>query len=121
MKKSRLFLIAFLIINCQISVINTFASTSVPGGNVSGHWTLAGSPYNIMGSVTIPTLSTLTIDPGVTVSFQTSFGLTMVVQGRLLAVGTPADTVTFTASDTTIGFSGIRFADGCAPRMTRQA
>ncbi len=88
-----------------------FSQTSIPGGNISGHWTLAGSPYNIMGSVIIPTLSTLTIDPGVTVSFQTSFGLTMVVQGRLLAIGTPADSVTFTASDTTVGFSGIKFAD----------
>ncbi len=94
-----------------LGLSGVFAQTSVPGGTVSGHWTVLGSPYNIMGSVTIPTLSTLTIDPGVTVSFQTSFGLTMIVQGRLLAVGTVADTITFTAANTTIGFSGIRFVD----------
>ncbi len=102
-------LLIILICNFQ----SAFSQTSVPGGMVSGHWTLAGSPFNIMGSVYIPQDSTLLIDPGVIVSFHTiaNSGLTMLVQGQLLAVGTPGDTIVFTAADTTIGFHGIRFAD----------
>jgi hypothetical protein len=107
MKKQITTLALFAIIGLN----GVFAQTSVPGGAVSGHWTVSGSPYNIMGSVYIPTLTTLTIDPGVTVSFQTSFGLTMIVQGRLLALGSVGDTITFTAANTTVGFGGIRFAD----------
>ncbi len=85
----------------------TQAQTSVPGGNVSGTWTLAGSPYLISGNILLPNDSTLTIQPGVTVNFQGTYKL--YVQGRLLAIGTVADTVTFTASDTTNGWLGIRF------------
>ncbi len=88
--------------------LNSSAFTTVPAGNVSGHWTLAGSPYNITGSVIIPTHTTLTVDPGVVVSFQTAY-LSITVHGQLLAVGTSADTITFTASSPSAGFRGIRF------------
>ena len=85
----------------------SYSQTSVPGGNVSGTWTLAGSPYLINGSIQIPNGQTLTIEPGVTVNFQGSYKL--YVQGRILAIGTVGDTITFTASDTTTGWKGIRF------------
>jgi hypothetical protein len=39
-----------------------YAATNIPGGNISGHWTLAGSPYNINGSAIIPKASILKID-----------------------------------------------------------
>ncbi|MGP8215927.1 MAG: choice-of-anchor Q domain-containing protein [Bacteroidia bacterium] len=87
----------------------TLASTTVPGGNISGHWTLAGSPYNIMGNVTIPSGATLTIDPGVSVVFQTSNDLRMMVNGCILAVGTPSQYIYFTAADQGSGFGGFRF------------
>jgi len=85
------------------------ASTSVASGTVSGHWTLAGSPYLIQGSIYIPQDSTLLIDPGVTVNFQTSFTPYLLVQGQLLAMGAIGDSIYFTAADTTHGFHGIRF------------
>lgn len=83
------------------------AQTIIPAGNVSGTWTLAGSPYLIQGSIMIPNDSTLTIEPGSTVNFQGTYKL--YVQGRLLAIGTITDTITFTATNTTNGWRGIRF------------
>ncbi|MBI4649318.1 MAG: right-handed parallel beta-helix repeat-containing protein [Bacteroidia bacterium] len=85
----------------------SFVQTPIPGGNVSGTWTLTGSPYLIQGAIMIPNGQTLTIEPVVTVNFQGTYKL--YVQGRVIAIGTPADTITFTAADTTTGWRGIRF------------
>jgi len=89
--------------------ITSYAFTNVPGGNVSGHWTLAGSPYNIQGNVQVPDGATLIIDPGVTVAFQTSSTLRMKVNGCVLAIGTPSQPIYITASNHTTGFGGFRF------------
>ncbi len=98
----------FLIIAAFISIYSfSSAQTSIPAGNVSGTWTLDGSPYLIQGAIMIPNGSTLTIEPGVTVNFQGSYKL--YVQGRLLAIGAVADSITFTAADTTNGWLGIQF------------
>ncbi|OFX24269.1 MAG: hypothetical protein A2033_17140 [Bacteroidetes bacterium GWA2_31_9] len=86
---------------------NVSAQTSVAGGNVSGTWTLADSPYLINGSIQIPNGQTLTIEPGVTVDFQGHYKL--YVQGQILAIGTETDSITFTAVDTSTGWKGIRF------------
>ncbi len=83
------------------------AQTIIPAGNVSGTWSLTGSPYLIEGAIMIPDGSTLNIEPGVTVDFQGAYKL--YVQGRLLAIGTVADTITFTSADTTNGWIGIQF------------
>jgi len=83
------------------------AQTTIPAGNVSGTWTLVGSPYLIQGTIKIPNGQTLTIEPGVTVDFQGAYRLN--VQGRLLAIGSLADTINFTAANTSIGWLGIRF------------
>ncbi len=97
---------------------SSFAQTTVPGGDVSGTWELAGSPYIVTDNMTIPNDSTLIIKPGVKVEFQGHYSLT--VMGRLLAIGTATDSILFTINDTT-GFSdpdtilggwyGIRFID----------
>ncbi len=83
--------------------------TDIPAGNISGTWTLDGSPYHINGEITVPNDSTLTIEPGVEVVFLGHYKLN--VQGRLLAVGTEQDTIRFTAADTQTGWHGIRFED----------
>ncbi len=95
-------LIAFISL---VSFVN--AQTTIPTGNVYGTWTLAGSPYLIQGSLMIPNDSTLIIEPGVYVSIQGIYKI--YVQGRLLAIGTAVDTITFIASDTTNGWYGIQF------------
>lgn len=86
---------------------NIFSQTIVPAGVVSGTWDLAGSPYLIQGGIMIANGTTLTIEPGVTVDFQGSY--LFLVMGTLLAEGTPADSIKFTASNTSIGWLGIRF------------
>jgi hypothetical protein len=86
---------------------NVSAQTDIPAGNVSGLWTKANSPYRINGEITIPNGETLTIEPGVEVVFTGHYKF--YVQGRLLAIGTQQDTITFTAQDTSVGWHGIRF------------
>jgi parallel beta-helix repeat protein len=83
------------------------SQTTVPGGPVSGTWTLSGSPYLVQGSIMVPNDSTLKIQPGVTVNFKGHYKL--LVSGRLLAIGTAKDSIIFTTSDTTTGWYGIRF------------
>lgn len=85
------------------------AQTVIPPGDVSGTWAIGGSPYEIQGEITIPMFETLTIEPGVLVEFQGHYKLN--VQGRLFAVGTETDTITFTINDTT-GFHDPNIPDG---------
>lgn len=98
------YLLIFLFSSCTFI---SSAQTSIPGGAVSGSWNLAGSPYQIQGSIQVPNGSTLTIDPGVEVVFQDNYQLQ--VNGRLLAIGTISDSIIFTAADTNSPWSGIRF------------
>jgi len=85
------------------------AQTTIPPGDVTGTWTIGGSPYEIQGEITIPNLETLTIEPGVMVEFQGHYKLN--VQGRLFAIGTENDTIIFTINDTT-GFHNPNTPDG---------
>jgi hypothetical protein len=81
-----------------------FADT-IPGGDVSGTWYAAHSPYYIMGNITIPASDTLTIEPGVVVDFQNySF---LLVNGFLEAIGSEADSIIFTGTD----WMGLDFRD----------
>jgi parallel beta-helix repeat protein len=89
--------------------INVQDGTTVYAGDVSGAWSAAGSPYRIEGDITVPAGQTLTIDPGVEVSFQGWYGLT--VNGTLMANGTTAEPILFTAADSSPGWLGIRFVD----------
>jgi len=95
------------------------AQTPVPGGIVSGTWTTSGSPFYIMGEISIPTGHSLVIEPGVRVEFQGHYKFN--VHGSLLAIGTQSDTIMFTINDSTGwhdmtttdgGWHGIRFGFG---------
>jgi hypothetical protein len=67
---------------------NASAQTNVSGGiNVDTIWTVAGSPYVMIGDVSVQTGATLTIEPGVTVQ-ATGSDTELIVRGALLAVGT---------------------------------
>ncbi len=64
-----------------------------PGLSGEVRWTALNSPYRITASTTIPAAVTLVIEPGVSVQFSENARLT--VLGRLLAVGTAAQRITF--------------------------
>jgi hypothetical protein len=84
-------------------------SDTIPEGDIFGTWTLAGSPYLINGTTTVPYNNTLIIEPGVVVEWLDSY--TMKVYGQILALGTESDSIFFTAADTSAGFRSIRFLD----------
>jgi len=94
--------------------------TVIPAGTVSGTWNAAGSPYLIEGDVTVPPGETLTIEPGVTVFFQSWYALT--VNGHLDAIGTEESPILFTATEPgpgEPGWKGVRFVnDRSASRMS---
>jgi hypothetical protein len=78
---------------------NLFALTNITTPSVSGTWTMAGSPYVVQVSVSVPNVQTLKIEPGVEVRFMA--GTKMNVFGKLIAKGTSSQGIIFKANDTT--------------------
>jgi hypothetical protein len=99
---------------------NIYADTIVSPGDVSGTWTKENSPYNIMGDITVQENQLLTIEPGVEVIFHGHYQLRL-NNANLMAIGSPEDSILFTAADTNGfvngewdegGWSGIHFSFG---------
>jgi len=78
-------------------------------GDVSGVWNRAGSPYTITGRTSVPDRSQLYIQAGVSV--RSLHGDPLVVEGRLIAVGTEADSIKFAPVGWLPTWGGIRFFD----------
>jgi len=93
-----------------------FASHIEVSGTISSNTTWTGvDTVKVTGDITVADGATLTIDPGIIVEFQDRYGL--LINGRLLAEGTDADSITFVPADTTgaynfthTGWKGIIFA-----------
>ncbi len=98
-------LVIFLILYPTI----IFSQTVIPGGDVSGTWTKANSPYLIEGEITVPEDLQLAIESGVFIEFQGHYKF--IIKGNILANGEINDTITFTINDTT-GFYNISIPDG---------
>jgi hypothetical protein len=62
-------------------------------------WTLAGSPYIVVGDVIVYPDVFLTIEPGVSVKFTAAKNL--VIDGGLIAQGNPTHRITFTSNSST--------------------
>ena len=90
------------------------SGTIVSGPSVSGTWRKSQSPYIVTGDIRIPRSRTLTIEPGVVVTFAGRFSLTVGYRATLRASGTEQDKIVFTASDTEKGWSGIRLLNSGA-------
>jgi len=89
------FLLAVLTLSVTANI--GLADTHVSGPIVSDTtWTLANSPYIVIGSVLVMQGVTLTIEPGVTVKFDTAKALQ--IDGTLIARGTSGNKVTFTSN-----------------------
>ena len=97
--------------------VNVQDGTTVYAGDVNGTWSTSGSPYRIEGDITVPSSSTLTIEPGVEVLFQSWYSLT--VNGTLLADGLENAPILFGGGHPTAGWLGIRFVDAAdSSRLT---
>ncbi len=81
----------------------------VPAGQISGSWTVAGSPYLIDGEIEVPPGASLAIEPGVEVRFRGHYALN--VRGALFAIGAPGDTILFHAQNPATGWHSLRFLD----------
>jgi hypothetical protein len=86
-------------------VLTILAADTIPGGDVSGTWYAANSPYYIAGDITIPGSDTLIIEPGVSVNFLGSFFL--YAYGYLEAIGTVSDSIHFFSEDTVTGWNAV--------------
>lgn len=78
-------------INAEISIPETHIITNTT-------WTLTESPYFVEGNITIDEGITLTIEPGVDVLFNGRYKL--LVDGTLIAAGTPTNMIRFTSNMT---------------------
>ena len=89
----------------QTALVGTQLSQRTYSSNTT--WTTAGSPYILVGNVTIASGATLTIQPGTIVKFNDRFR-EMQVNGNLTAAGTSSAGITFTSlqDDTAGGDSG---------------
>ena len=90
-------------------------ATDVGPGPVFGTWTDAGSPYIVLGHITVPHGETLTIEAGVEVRFDGPYVLD--VEGILEANGAPSDTVLFTVNPGRVAWGHIEIgpdADGAS-------
>ncbi len=84
------------------------AQTEV-GGDVSGIWKIADSPFIVKDDIAVPEDDTLTIEPGVNVLFNGHYRFT--IRGLLNAVGTEVDTIIFTHREADSTWAGIRFSE----------
>jgi parallel beta-helix repeat protein len=85
--------------------------TEIAGGDVSGVWSRAASPYFVKGNVQVPENGELTIEPGVKVFFVGRYGLTVGASARMVACGEAAAPIEFTAWNRDCGWTGLRFID----------
>lgn len=85
-----MFFLLFVLVICE-------AQTNVSGLiNSNTTWTTTGSPYIVTGNVLVNTGITLTIEPGVSVKFNS--GKALQIRGVLRAIGTTADKILFTSN-----------------------
>lgn len=88
--RSRMFVLVGVMIICLGPLYGTDVS-----GNQSGIWTLAESPYNVIGNVTVPSGEYLEIEPGVQIQVMGDYRIT--VEGVIEATGTETDSIRFYA------------------------
>ncbi len=84
-------------------------------GAVSGVWEVRGSPFTIIGDITLARNETLRIQPGVTVTFAGNFRFN--VNGQLTAEGTSDSPIVFQGSSQQPGsWRGIYFSGNGSDR-----
>jgi len=90
-------IVAVALVAVAVPAVPVGADTPVSGHiTVDTTWDTAGSPYIVTADVTVDSGKTLTIDPGVTVKFNS--GTSLYVDGTLVAEGTSGSNIVFTSN-----------------------
>ncbi len=82
-----------------------FAQTTIPGGDVSGSWNMAGSPFIVQGDITLQSGQILTIDGGVTIQFTGEFKFD--IYGQMITNSDNDNWITFTNNGTNGGMAYV--------------
>lgn len=98
-----------------IYFVCSYAQTIISAGPVSGTWTVAGSPYQIMGDIEVQSGNTLIIEPGVTIEFHGDYRF--IINGTLNANGQESDSIIIGIGGGATEFFGIRFMTGSSGSM----
>ncbi|MDO9576955.1 MAG: right-handed parallel beta-helix repeat-containing protein [Candidatus Cloacimonadales bacterium] len=89
---------------CLLLISASLIATDV-SGDQSGTWDLAGSPYNIIGEISVPAGMTLEIEAGVEVIAMGDYKIT--AMGNIVAAGTVTDSIRF-HGDGGLNWGGLR-------------
>ena len=97
----------------DVAATNSPVTSNTLSGTISADTTLwaSNSPYAVVGSVTVANGATLTLQPGVTLQFNSGLSLTVANGGRLLAEGNATNHVLFTRAGSS-GYWGNITIDG---------
>ena len=106
MKTTHFFTLAFLILFMNLVATG---QTEI-SGTISNDTIWSSDTVMVVGDVTVAEGVRLTIDPGVIVQLQNYYKIN--VNGSLFAIGTEADSITFTIADTTGFYANINSLDG---------
>jgi len=105
-------IVALLFVMVSVAFAQTYVS-----GAVSGVWDSTGSPYYVTGESYVPPGESLMVKTGCSVIFQGFYSLVVDTDARFKAIGTLEDSIIFTAEDTVLGWSQLKFfstAEGCS-------
>lgn len=93
--KTKLLFVLFIIGLIQIKLN---AQTNVSGViSTNTTWTIANSPYIVVGNTLVESNTLLIIEPGVEIKFNNGFYLK--IQGEIKAIGSPQNKIHFTSND----------------------
>jgi hypothetical protein len=95
---------------CMVLLLAAAAFGTQVSGPQSGTWTLAGSPYELIGDVQVSAGEMLLIEPGVVVNALGPFKIT-VTGSTLQALGTSDQPILMTAADHAVGWRGLRLIE----------
>ncbi len=99
-----------LLPGCLPGLVDTAQAATLVSGNISGTWNKAGSPYIVIDNCTVPSGQALVIQPGVTVIIGSN--LTVTVNGRISAEGSPAERIRVKGPQPTVYWNAIQIVHG---------
>ncbi len=85
--------------------------TTITAGQVWGTWSADKSPYFVTGNIRVPTDGQLVVESGVKVLFTGPYSLTVGQNAKLIARGSEAQPIEFTAWNRETGWTGLRFVN----------